>query len=72
LIEVPGFSKDDIKIDINENVMSVSGKSKFGKEIKEEFNISNNVEKIKVTVENGMLEIKLVKNKSSTIPIEFE
>ena len=72
LIKVPGFTKDDIKVTTEGDYLYVTGKSKYDDEIKKSFILYKDLDKIEVNVENGMLEIKLVKNKSSTIPIEYK
>ncbi len=40
LIAVPGMGKEDFKIDVNENVLEVSGERKFTRERKENYYVS--------------------------------
>ncbi len=40
LIAVPGMRKEDFTIDVNENVLSVSGERKFARERKENYYVS--------------------------------
>jgi len=61
VFEVPGFSKEDLKIEMNENVISIQGKKEiFGHnyEIDKRFMVSQSLlsdEPITAKVENGLL-----------------
>ena len=76
LLEVPGFTKNDIKLEIKGNALYISGKSPNNKiivnEIKEIIYISNinNLKEINYTVENGILNIKFIMQESK-IPIKY-
>lgn len=77
LIELmlPGFTKSDVKIDLKENVLTVSGERKksdvkynrqesyYGK-IKKQYTLPNhvNVEDIKAKFENGVLKLTVPKD----------
>lgn len=77
-VDLPGVKKEDIKVDIEENILKISGERNFKKEVKEEdyykvetsfgkfernFTLPNNVdiENIKATSEDGVLEVVLPK-----------
>ena len=40
LLAVPGMNKEDFKIDVNENVLTISGERKFARERKENYYVS--------------------------------
>jgi HSP20 family molecular chaperone IbpA len=71
LIKAPGYSKDDLNIDVNNICLNVSGKSKYG-EMNKKFSIPENIKKVEVDIYHGMIDIKLIKNKSSTIPVVYK
>lgn len=77
-VDLPGVKKEDIKVDIEDNMLKISGERNFKKEVKEEdyykvetsfgkfernFTLPNNVdiENIKATSEDGVLEVVLPK-----------
>lgn len=72
LFDVPGFSKDDISITLEENIMNIYGKKEI---LGEEYEISKKFSipsyylssdnPIKAKVENGLLFIELVKSEKN-------
>lgn len=86
-IEVPGFSKHDIDISLEDSILIVKGNRELNENDKESFtrslakrnfvkklSIDNNIENIKASVNNGILDIQLIekqkKDKKKKIPIE--
>ena len=70
-IDVPGFAKEDITIDIHEGILSIQGEKAIGesqREISRRFSIPDaiDIENISATVENGILTINLPKSAIST------
>jgi len=64
IVELPGVSKENIKIDINGDILNLSTTDKnrqYAKEILLPHKV--NVETLKTTYKNGILEIKLEKLK---------
>ena len=74
LLSVPGLSKDDIKISLKENVLTVLYE-KEGDEFtlidsfKKQYNVPDDVDEknISGTVENGIIEILLPKSKKKSV-----
>ena len=68
ILEVPGFSKEDLEIDIDENVMSIKGKKEIlgnTYEIDKKFIINKifvSDEPVTAKVENGLLIIDFKKS----------
>lgn len=77
-VDLPGVKKEDIKVDVEDNMLKISGERNFKKEVKEEdyykvetsfgkfersFTLPGNVdvENIKATSEDGVLEVVLPK-----------
>lgn len=72
-LAVPGLTKDDLKISVKDNILSISYKEEktddksysFIRSFKKSYNIPDNVDEKQIngSVENGVLEIILPKNK---------
>lgn len=72
-LAVPGLTKDDLKISVKDNILSITYKEEktddksysFIRSFKKSYNIPDNVDEKQIngSVENGVLEIILPKNK---------
>ena len=62
-LDIPGVSKEDIKIDFDKNTLTIAGERKRVGTFKRSFSLPNTVEaeKIEARYENGVLEIILPK-----------
>lgn len=66
---VPGISKEDLKVDVVENVLTVEAKpkvkSRFAKELKQSWNLSKDIDidNIGAELKNGLLTLTLPKVK---------
>jgi HSP20 family protein len=73
--QVPGLSKEDITMSVENNTLKVSGQKEISKNlstaINKEFKIGNDVNQSKISakVENGVLYIDLPKAKDKTAKI---
>jgi HSP20 family protein len=69
IVEVPGFTKEDLSIDVNEEgtEISLNGKAE-GKELNHTIQLPSKIEakSTKSTIKNGVLEITGKKNESSS------
>lgn len=64
IVELPGVSKEDVKIKINEDILNLSaekGERKYAKEILLSFPVKK--EPVEFSFKNGILELKLEKEK---------
>jgi len=83
-VAIPGIDKENIKIDLNDNYLTISGERKVGKEKDEKnfhsietqygtfsrsFSLPENADasKINAKYENGILEIKIVKDEKKIL-----
>ena len=73
--QVPGLSKEDITMSVENNILKISGQKEISKNltttIDKEFKIGNDVNQSKISakVENGVLYIDLPKAKDKTAKI---
>jgi HSP20 family protein len=91
-VDLPGVKKEDIRVDIEDHMLKISGERNFKKEVKEEdyykvetsfgkfernFTLPSNVdiENIKATTEDGVLEVvlpKIAEKKTETKNIKIK
>jgi HSP20 family molecular chaperone IbpA len=57
-IEVPGFNKDNLNVEISEGILTVEGKA-GQRQIYKQYSIGN-IEDIQATVKDGILSLKLI------------
>jgi HSP20 family protein len=74
LLSVPGLSKDDIKISLKENTLTISydkegDEFSFTSSFKKSYNVPDDVDEKNITgsVENGIIEILLPKSKKKSV-----
>lgn len=69
-IEVPGFNKDSLKVEVSDGILTVNGETSTRKLYKK-YNIGN-VEEAKAKIKDGILNITLIelKNKATKIILE--
>jgi HSP20 family protein len=68
VLEVPGMSKEDIKIEVENNYLSISGEIKIldtTKTLRRKFLVPKDVDSIEATTANGLLTITLAKTPQS-------
>jgi HSP20 family protein len=64
VLEVPGMSKEDIKVEVEGNYLLISGEVKILdaiKTLKRKYVMPKNVDSVEATTENGLLTITLTK-----------
>lgn len=62
LIEIPGYRKDDIKVDVRNNILEINvNKTKSEEEIQRDIPSNANPKRFTYTYTNGILEVKFAK-----------
>lgn len=69
-IEVPGFNKDNIKVEISDGILTVQGKTDT-RDILKRFTIGN-ISEVKATIKDGILSLTLISPKKESTKIEIQ
>jgi HSP20 family protein len=72
-LDVPGFSEEDLNIDIDDRVLKIHGERKTGRPVnmKRTFTLSRNIdhERIEAEIKNGLLTVTLPKAESRKVVV---
>lgn len=62
-LDLPGLNREDIKVEVNNNILSISGERKERGQFSRSFKVPNTVrtDKVQASYENGVLELSLPK-----------
>lgn len=64
-MNVPGFNKDNITVEVEDNIMTIYGKNEREVEINRRYRLSESVTEVKATVKDGILAITIIEEKTS-------
>ena len=68
-LEVPGFNKDTLAVEIEDGILVVNGKTER-RTICKRYRLKN-VDNVKASIKDGILSLTLIEAKPETVKIEF-